>query len=247
MSALGPLPRPTKSACKTLRRRSITGFSVDDRVSECSRVIFLQFANFQTPSITQRNQPHDLQTPTIRRTDYTFCSSLLDRSQIQYHNPIQSLYSIQSIEISNMSSKEVFRSIIFEGDDDDDSVEAVYFYDDDASIAPTSATSISSSSVGGSLTDSPQSPYYTQKPLRSLRKSLTEALSPSRRSLHSPQTSPTKKIKSFRKSLLKRRFSRHSHSDSKSTWQEQLQLPADTTQDQAMAILLCRELENMDI
>ena len=148
-------------------------------------------------------------------------------------------------------------------DDDDNSSEGLYYYDDDASISPSTATGITAAtSISGASPYSPQSPYYNHKPRRdSLRKSLSNVLtSPVRAarrqlSLTPPLMSPLRSPKdSSRRNLLLRHtsISRKGISTSNrhiqgKTWQEELDLPSDTTKEQAMAILLCRELENMDI
>eukprot|EP00980_Cylindrotheca_fusiformis_P011829 scaffold2816_cov121-Cylindrotheca_fusiformis.AAC.45 len=64
--------------------------------------------------------------------------------------------------------------------------------------------------------------------------------------------SPMLVVESLRKSLRKtkktaRSVLGESPSDPKSWWRDGLDLPAETTEEQAFAVLLCRELESIDI
>ncbi len=145
-------------------------------------------------------------------------------------------------------------NIYFEKSDYDDDEDISYLYDEELSI--TQDASDCSSSLGGSsnLEDSPLSPHSRQQSRRSIRKGLVHALSSpvkaARNTLSNHQgLSPNKRSPS--KSAKKLKLGSNSkHGSSKNelkTWQEKFDLPPNTTREQAMAVLLCRELEMIDI
>jgi hypothetical protein len=144
-------------------------------------------------------------------------------------------------------------SMFYKEDCDDDSIDDIrYMYEDELSMTQSASECSSQSSMSNLYENSPQSPECRQQPRRSLRKSLVQALtSPvkkARTSINHSTVSPSKRSSS--KSLKGLKSPSRKSLSSKSlgkSWQEKYDLPPNTTRDQAMAVLLCRELEMMDI
>lgn len=136
---------------------------------------------------------------------------------------------------------------------DDQEVDISYLYEDELLSSQATSDCSSSSSSSNTLDATPESPYSRQQSRRSLRKSLTHALiSPvkiARNSMNYPTTSPNKCSPSKKKMKVKGSSSKTllSTKDDFKTWQERFDLPPNTTREQAMAVLLCRELEMIDI
>ena len=149
--------------------------------------------------------------------------------------------------------------MFFEDSDDDDNNsydELRYLYDDELSMAQAASDcSSSNSSLSSIFKNSPRSPTqdeHRQQPRRSLRKSIVHALaSPVKkaRSTINPaiMLSPSKRSPSKGTKRSLKSPSTSNKSLSGKNWQQKLDLPRNTTRDQAMAVLLCRELEMMDI
>lgn len=136
----------------------------------------------------------------------------------------------------------------------DDDEDISYLYDDELSM--TQSASDCSSSLNGSIhfEDSPLSPHSRQHSRRSIRKGLVHALSTplkvARNNLTHHQTlSPSKRspTKSSKKLKLGNINKNSSNKNELKNWQEKYNLPPNTTHEQAMAVLLCRELEMIDI
>ena len=142
-------------------------------------------------------------------------------------------------------------NLFFEEDEQDDDYIS-YLCDDELSMTRAPSEHSSSSSLG-TLEGIPESPHVHQQPRRSIRKSLVHALSSpvkaARNTVASPVLSPTTRSPSKRKLKLPAGFSSKKllGKDERKTWQEKFDLPKDITREQAMAVLLCRELEMMDI
>jgi transposase len=128
-----------------------------------------------------------------------------------------------------------------------------YQDDEDLATSPTASLSFSMTS----LEHSPQSPSYRYQPRRSLRKSITAVLvSPVRVAkdcihLSNPIVSPRRMSRSLKHSLAKTGSNARNilspRKDEHKSWREELDVPQKTRPEEAMAILLCRELECMDL
>eukprot|EP00934_Nitzschia_sp_Nitz4_P001137 Nitzschia sp. Nitz4//scaffold15_size197535//14841//15230//NITZ4_001550-RA/size197535-processed-gene-0.280-mRNA-1//-1//CDS//3329537631//1137//frame0 len=121
-------------------------------------------------------------------------------------------------------------------DDSDDEYDE-YEMDEDCKLSPSKAMA--------GLTNSPQCPHTPRRnSFRNLPKSLVSALaSPVKmaRNTISPANNSKSKIGSLRKPKSFRKTKQDK------TWQEEYDLPPNTSREEAMAILLCRELELMDL
>lgn len=86
---------------------------------------------------------------------------------------------------------------------------------------------------------------------RSMRKSIGDAFTTPVRAAkaklqeRSSASSPMVLVENFRRSITKKEIANRKSDSSK--WWEELDLPKNTTKEQALAVLLCRELEAIDI
>jgi hypothetical protein len=85
------------------------------------------------------------------------------------------------------------------------------------------------------------------------RKSFRKAIGAAKEQLQTnPPVSPMAVLENMRKSIKKtskspRNVFLRKESSPKTSWRDNLDLPANTTKEQAFAVLLCRELETIDI
>ena len=136
-------------------------------------------------------------------------------------------------------------------DDDDD---LCHLYDDELSMAQSASDCSASLSGSSSFDDTPRTPDSHKHRRPSLRKGLLKAFSSpvkiakdslSHHNVLSPKkgSSQSKNSKKLKLGHSNKQFS----SKELKSWQEQFDLPPNTTKEQAMAVLLCRELEMIDI
>jgi hypothetical protein len=126
------------------------------------------------------------------------------------------------------------------------------YEDEDDDYMPTTPTEASHSSSLTSFDHSPTNSEERSEPRRSLRKSIAFALtSPVRVAKDRiTLTSPRRLSRTMRNSFSKTGESARNLLLSKKeplTWRDELDLPSNTTKEEAMAFLLCRELELMDL
>jgi hypothetical protein len=155
------------------------------------------------------------------------------------------IQSVREAIIMKMFSKE-------QQDNDDDSIDDLrYMHEDELPMSSQTISDCSSSNSSMSH-NSPQSPHYHRQ-RRSLRQSFVEALaSPVKKARtftinHSPSKFGAAGLSSGRRSLKSPSKNLLKGGGEGKNWQKQFDLPPNTRSDQAMAVLLCREFEMMDM
>lgn len=140
-------------------------------------------------------------------------------------------------------------NLFFEEDDDDNDdyadVDISYMYEEELTQTASDCSSSSSLNSLGELSPG------RQQPRRSIRTTLVRALSSpvkvAKNKIANPLLSPNRSPSKKKLKMKNHSSKKLSSQDDMKTWQEKFDLPPKTTREQAMAILLCRELEMMDI
>ena len=136
-------------------------------------------------------------------------------------------------------------------DDDDDDIRRLYGDELTSTTRITSDCNSSSSSLNYDPEKSPQTPHNRQKPRKSLRAHLVHAMSSparaARNTLASPSGSSGKRPSSSKSASQRLKSSSQKSRKDLKSWQAEFDLPAGITREEAMAILICRELEMIDL
>lgn len=133
--------------------------------------------------------------------------------------------------------------------DDSDDERSYSGHNDELTAAISSECSSSRSSLNDDEeTRSPHTPHDRQKPRKSLRQHLVRAISSPAKIARNSIASPNKRASKInhKNSQRTKSISQKSRKEHKS-WREEFDLPADITREEAMAVLLCLELEMMDL
>lgn len=129
--------------------------------------------------------------------------------------------------------------------DEEDEIGFLYNYDESITQSASDCSS-SRSSLSHDHEQSPQAPMKSrQKGL--LRKQLSKALTSPVRAARNTLASPNKHTDSKQMRSKKKKLSSPKMQKELKSWQKEFDLPADITREQAMAIIICRELEMMDL
>ena len=151
-------------------------------------------------------------------------------------------------------------------DDDDDNNDIRRLYGDELSSTTrmTSECNSSSSSLNYDPEKSPQSPHSHAKPRRSLRDHLVHAMSSPARVARNSLTSPGSGSGASKRRSSTSSSSNNNNNNNKSashriktssqrlrkdqkSWRAEFDMPAGISREEAVAILICRELEMMDL
>ena len=211
---------------------------------------------FAAPTAKSRNWVSQIHVAKPKEHDLRQKCLIQDLSQNKEETRRKQLKHKHTLFLSFQLNKKGYKmDLLFGKDDYDDDEDLSHLYDDELSMAHSASDCSSSLSGCSSFDDTPRTPESHKQRRPSLRKGLLQAFSSpvkaardtlSQRNLLSPKNKGSSSSKSSKKLKLGSSIKQLSSKELKS-WQEKFDLPPNTTQEQAMAVLLCRELEMIDI